>query len=339
MKQTILLFSTIISISLQSQIKFSTLKEWNKDKLETALKFVKEAGAYSVVIRTNNEIKASFGNVDKVSRVHSVRKAIIGALVFQNLQKINLNTSLKDLRIQDMPIPLNNIQRKTKVIHLLKSISGVNHPTGSQIGSMQKQRDLLLGTKTNVPGTRWAYNNWDYNVLTTILEQKTELNTKELFRKGIASQLKINDFEIIYKRDTMLSKHAKAGFRLSTKDMAKFGQLFLNKGNWNGKQLIPEKWIDKITTDFVKTKNQSNERYGHGYLWWIQDKSYARGLLPKNSYVATGAWGQRILVVPQWNSVIALKTMTEIPVEQRKRVTRKEFERFVVLLAKSKLLK
>ncbi len=118
--------------------------------------------------------------------------------------------------------------------------------------------------------------------------------------------------------------------------MAKFGQLFLNQGKWEGQQLIPEKWINKITSDFTLTSGQSNERYGHGYLWWIHDETYAEGLLPKGSFVATGAWGQRILVIPAWSTVVALKVMTEIPSKERTKVTRKEFERLVVLLAKAR---
>ncbi len=324
-----LLFNTYFSLGQKKE-------NWDNEKIQRVIEYAKEIGTYALVIQTDGQIIVSEGNIDKVSRVHSIRKAIIGALVFQNLDTINLNATLKDMEIQDFPISLTELQRQTKVLHLLKSTSGINHPTGSQIGKMQEDRDLLLGNEPNIPGTKWAYNNWDYNVLTTILEEQTGKSTLDLFEKGIAVPLEINDFEVIYRSDTTLSKHAKAGFRLSTRDMAKFGQLFLNKGKWKEKQLIPIEWIEKITTDFTVTTNQSNERYGHGYLWWIHDKSYAEGLLPEGSFVATGAWGQRILVIPEWNTVIAHKVMTDIPSKQRKRVTRKEFEQLIILISKSK---
>ncbi|WP_074405989.1 serine hydrolase domain-containing protein [Aquimarina megaterium] len=326
----LLLFNTYFSLGQKNE-------NWDSEKIQNVIEYAKEIGTYALVIQTDGQIIASEGNIDKVSRVHSIRKAIIGALVFQNLNTINLHATLKDLKIQDFPISLTKLQRQTKVLHLLKSTSGINHPTGSQIGKMQKDRDLLLGNKSNIPGTKWAYNNWDYNVLTTILEEQTRKSTSELFEKGIGKLLEINEFEVIYRSDTTLSKHAKAGFRLSTRDMAKFGQLFLNKGKWGEKQLIPREWIERITTDFTLTTNQSNERYGHGYLWWIHDRSYAEGLLPEGSFVATGAWGQRILVIPEWNTVIAHKVMTEIPSKQRKRVTRKEFEQLIILISKSRI--
>jgi len=312
-------------------------KNWNAEGVKSVIEYAEQIGTFALVIQTDGEIVASYGNIDRVSRVHSVRKAIISALVFQNIDIIGLESTLEDLNIQDSPIPLTPLQRQTKVTHLLKSTSGINHPTGSQVGSMQADRDLLLGTGPNIPGTKWAYNNWDYNVLTTILEQETGESTSALFEVGIAKPLNIVDFEIIYRQDTTLSRHAKAGFRLSTKDMAKFGQLFLNGGKWQGRQLIQETWIKKITTDYTHTTNQSNERYGHGYLWWIHEKGYAQGLLPAGSFVATGAWGQRILVIPEWNTVVAHKTMTEIPAKERKRVGRKEFEQLVVLLAMARM--
>lgn len=310
---------------------------WDEKGLTTVMDYAAEIGAFAVVVQTNGEIVASYGEIDSLSRVHSVRKAIISALVFQHLDKIDTEASLAALNIDDFPIPLTDLQKTAKVIHLLESTSGVNHPTGSQVGTMQADRDSLLGSEPNIPGTKWAYNNWDYNVLTTILEQETQSTVSALFEKGMAKPLSIAAFEVIYRRDTSLSQHAKAGFRLSAKGMAKFGQLFLQKGKWEGQQLIPAQQIDEITTDFTLTRGQSNERHGHGYLWWIQDETYAEGLLPKGSFVATGAWGQRILVIPAWNTVVALKVMTEIPSKERTKVTRKEFERLVILLAKARL--
>ena len=307
-------------------------KNWDESKLNQAIDYAGTLGTYALVIQSNENIIASYGNIDKASRVHSVRKAILSALVFQNLDKIDIQASLADLNINDAPKPLTDLQRTAKVIHLLKSTSGINHPTGSQVGSMQAKRDNLLGYEPNIPGTKWAYNNWDYNVLTTIFEKQTGLTISEAFNKGIAEPLNINNFEVFYRRDTTLTLHPKAGIKLSTRDMAKFGQLYLNYGNWKGNQIIPKEWVEKITTDFTLTKKQSNERFGHGYLWWIPSKNYAGGI-PEGSYISTGAWGQRILIIPKWNTVIAHKTMTEIPSKERTPVKSSEFEELVRLIS------
>lgn len=329
----------LIPVLLSLSFAFCTKKEkknWNESKLNQAIEYAGDIGTYALVVQTNDDILASYGDIDKVSRVHSVRKTILSALVFQHLDKIDLQASLADLNIQDSPLPLTDLQRTAKVIHLLKSTSGINHPTGSQVGSMQANRDNLLGKEPNIPGSKWAYNNWDYNVLTTIFEQETGLTISEAFENGIAEPLGITNFEVIYRSDTTLSIHSKAGFRLSTRDMAKFGQLYLNRGNWHEKQLLPKEWIEKITNDFTLTKKKNSERFGHGYLWWIPSKSYAGGI-PEGSYMTTGAWGQRILIIPKWNTVIAHKTMTEIPSKERTPVKRSEFEKLVRLISDARL--
>ncbi len=309
---------------------------WDQSKLEKASKFAEEKGTFAFIVQTNSNIVFSFGDIDKVSRVHSVRKAILMALISQHLDKLDLQYTLSELNIDDYPIPLTQLQKTTKVIHLIKSISGINHPAVSQVGNAQALRDSLLGKAPNIPGSKWAYNNWDYNTLTTVFEYTSGLTISEAFEQGIARPLNIKKYDSFYRRDTTLSVHAKAGFRLSTRDMAKFGQLFLNKGMWDGEQLIPQMWIEKITNDYTIVDTQNKERFAHGYLWWIPSKDYASGI-PTGSYMTTGTGGQRILVIPAWNTIIAHKTMTDIPSDQRTPVSGKEFEQLVTLISKARM--
>lgn len=308
---------------------------WDSAKLDQAIKYAEEIGTFGLVIQTDGEIISSYGDIDSLSRIHSIRKAILMAVTSQHLDKIDLQASLEELGIDDSPVPLTELQKQTKVIHLLKSTSGINHPIGSQVGRMQEIRDNLLGKEPNMPGTKWAYNNWDYNALTTIFENESGLSVGKAFETGIAKPLGIERFDSFYRKDTTLSIHPKVGFRLSTRDMAKFGQLFLNEGSWNNEQIISKSWIQRITTDYTKTGVNSPERFAHGYLWWLQSNEYAGGL-PKGSYMATGSGGQRILVVPEWNTVIAHKTMTELPKEQRKTVSGRQFEQLVKLIKESR---
>ena len=334
-KTTRLLIHCLIVWALSGCTKEAD-KIWDMNKLSKVIDYAKEIESFALMVQSDGETLTAFGDVIQATRVHSIRKAILSALVFQHLDKIDLQATLADLNIQDYPIPLTELQRTAKVIHLLKSTSGINHPTGSQVGSMQANRDNLLGQEPNVPGEKWAYNNWDYNVLTTIFEQETGLTIAEAFSRGIAQPLGIKDFEVFYRTDTTLSMHSKAGIRLSARDMAKFGQLYLNRGKWRGREIIPAEWIDKISTDYTRTVNQSDERYGHGYLWWVPADVYAGGI-PKGSYIATGAWGQRIVVIPEWQTVIVHKTMTEVPAKERIRVSSSKFERLIRLIADARM--
>ncbi len=98
--------------------------------------------------------------------------------------------------------------------------------------------------------------------------------------------------------------------------MAKIGQLMLNKGVWNEKQIISGKWIKKITTAYTPV-DTVNKRYGrsksspyqfsYGYMWWVAD-NFRHNPVFEGTYSATGYGGQFITVIPKLNMVIVHKT-------------------------------
>ena len=103
--------------------------------------------------------------------------------------------------------------------------------------------------------------------------------------------------------------------------MAKIGQLMLNKGRWNGKQLIAESWIEKITSVVTPVEVVTYERYGwpkdtpvqfsYGCMWWIFESFYDNPDF-EGAYSATGWGGQYITVIPKLNMVIAHKTRVDL---------------------------
>jgi hypothetical protein len=284
---------------------------WDAEKLDEAFQFACELGSTSLIVATNGEIVKSMGELDKPLYLHSVRKALLSAIVGQHVgtgpNKINLESTLAELGINDKPKPLTPLQQQAKVLHLIKSTSGINHPAAAEGGLMEGDKDKRLGHKPNPPGTVWAYNNWDYNALTTIFEQETGLTIYEAFKEGIAEPLEMQDFNeksVHYAYETELSMHPKAGFKMSARDLAKFGQLYLNKGKWKGKQIIPEEWIDRITDDYTTT-GEKLLGSGHGYLWWVPVDNKSREMgIPEGTYIASGFGNQRIVVIPDWDTVI-----------------------------------
>ena len=284
---------------------------WDLPKVDEAFRFACEMGTTTLIIVTDGKVVRSMGDVTVPYNVHSVRKALLSALVGQHTGKgphqIDMESTLAELNIDDDPYPLNDLQKQAKVLHLIKSVSGINHPAAAEAGLMQKEKDRRLGKKPNIPGAKWAYNNWDYNALTTIFMQETGLSIYQAFKQGIADQLGMQDFgkdSVTLEYESALSRHPKAGFKMSARDLAKFGQLYLNKGKWNGKQIIPEEWVGRITDDYTVTGKELL-RSGHGYLWWVPIDEKAREMgIPDGTIVATGFGSQRIVVIPRWNTVI-----------------------------------
>ena len=92
--------------------------------------------------------------------------------------------------------------------------------------------------------------------------------------------------------------HSGGGIFMNTEDHARYGLLFLNEGNWNGKQLFSKNWISKITKPSV-----SNSSYG--YLWWLPGQRMSN--LSKNGYYAAGFGGNYIIIEPDKNLVVVLR--------------------------------
>ena len=105
------------------------------------------------------------------------------------------------------------------------------------------------------------------------------------------------------------SAHAGYIFRISARDLARFGQLYLHKGRWRGAQVIPASWVDASVRSYsTVTGNQgsSGTKTGYGYMWWIQAnaKAHPELRIPDGSFTASGAGGQRLTVIPQIDTVI-----------------------------------
>ena len=120
----------------------------------------------------------------------------------------------------------------------------------------------------------------------------------------------ISDSTAVYHKDLNLSSHSTIAYHLSARDMLKFGQLCLNRGKWNGKQIIPEDYFVRITSDYSVTGWQSI-RSGHGYMWWIPCDAAAKKMgIPKGTFMAEGLGSQQIIVIPAWETVVVHKSKT-----------------------------
>lgn len=88
------------------------------------------------------------------------------------------------------------------------------------------------------------------------------------------------------------------GVVMSARDAAKFGQLFLNGGVWNGQQLVPTDWVAESTA--IQDNGPGGSTGAYGYQWWV------RSFQGYDTYYAFGAWGQYIFVVPELDLVAVI---------------------------------
>ena len=155
---------------------------------------------------------------------------------------------------------------------------------------------LLDRPMSTTPGESFAYSTGVSFGLGRILQHATDMTVTEFMKQYLFEPLNITRFDT-WKLDGQL--HTGSGLYLTTRDMAKFGQLFLDKGKWQGQQVISESWITESTRQLIDKGN-----WGYGYQWWMA--SYFANNQKLDTYYADGFGGQYIFVFPQIDSVIAI---------------------------------
>jgi CubicO group peptidase (beta-lactamase class C family) len=141
------------------------------------------------------------------------------------------------------------------------------------------------------PSTHFVYCNSNSHLLSGIINETTGMNELDYANKTLFKPLGI--YDIIWPSDPQGNNHGWGNLHLTPRDMAKLGYLYLNNGKWDGKQIVPAEWVAKSTQKQVSL----DEGKGYGYQWWIL------GSYP-GVYEANGRGGQRIIVVPEANTII-----------------------------------
>jgi CubicO group peptidase (beta-lactamase class C family) len=206
----------------------------------------------AVMFVQDGRVIASFGDVSRKVTMQSVRKSLLSALygIAVSEGRINLASTLTELGIDDNPPSLTGAEKQATVRDLLMARSGIYHPAAYETGDMAAKRPQR---GSHAPGSFWYYNNWDFNALGTIYRKATGEDIFKSFEQRIARPLGMEDFAA---RDGQYvtepqSIHQAYPFRLSARDAARFGLLFLNGGQWREQQVIPAAWIKESTATYI----------------------------------------------------------------------------------------
>jgi CubicO group peptidase (beta-lactamase class C family) len=138
------------------------------------------------------------------------------------------------------------------------------------------------------PGEKFEYCNGVSYLLSAIIQNTTKMKTFDFARTHLFEPLGITDVE--WERSPQGIDVGYGAMWLKPHDMAKIGWLYLNKGRWGEKQVVPSAWVEDSTRGHINAT--LFDRYG--YQWWVDSSGY---------YMAVGHRGQRIFVVPDKNLV------------------------------------
>ena len=288
---------------------------FNLSKLEAVTKLINEKSVTTGLIILHKGVSVyEYGNIKKISYIASCRKSILSILYGKYVQNgtIDLSTTIGELEIDEKD-GLLPIEKTATINDLITSRSGVHHVAAN--GGYDKANFLERGSVN--PGEYFVYNNWDFNVAGHILEFYAGRSIYEELEIQLAIPLGFEDWNLRTQKKSgnkKKSQYLAYHMDLSTRDMAKIGQLMLNEGEWNGQQLIPKEWIKKTITT-VTPRDTVMNRHGkpggiemsYGYMWWLFD-NYNDQPEYKDAYSAMGYGGQYISVFPKIDVVIIHKT-------------------------------
>ncbi|MDT7833399.1 DUF2306 domain-containing protein [Flavobacteriaceae bacterium S356] len=294
---------------------------FTQDKLNEVAQYLKEESeTTSMMVLENGKIVFEYGDVSEISYLASARKSILSMLYGKYVDNgmIDLQETIGSIGL-DEDDGLLPIEKQATVEHLITARSGVFHPAANGGADLNNIKER--GSKK--PGEYFVYNNWDFNAAGYILEKKSGNSVYQELEQQLAIPLGFEDWNIENQSTSVNEKKSRYPahhMHLSTRDLAKIGQLMLQEGSWKGKQLISKKWIQKTTTT-VTPIDTVNARYGidpstpmqraYSYMWWPFERFYDNPDFD-GAYTASGAFGHFITIIPKRNVVIVHKTTRDL---------------------------
>ncbi|MBM4169980.1 MAG: serine hydrolase [Ignavibacteria bacterium] len=286
------------------QYKIPEEAGWSSAKLNEAKKLYDSLGSAAYMLIYDGNVVVSWGDITRRFMCHSIRKSFLSAMygILADRNAINLEKTIGESQINDN-LPLTETEKSASIRDLLKARSGIYLPAAYETPRM---KELRPKRSSHAPNTFWYYNNWDFNVLGTIYQRETGKDIFQDFQKLFAAPLQMEDYretDGYYHIEPEHSIHPAYPFRMSARDMARFGQLFLQQGRWNDEQIVSAAWVKESTTSYSNAGNGG----GYSYLWWTNGYP----ALP-DFYTARGAGGHVIGVIPSLNVVFVHRADTYI---------------------------
>ncbi len=241
---------------------------------------------------------------DLVHTMYSVSKSFtataIGFAVTE--KKITVEDKVISFFPEDVPAQVSPYLADLRIKHLLTMTAGqAPDPTGPVIVSQQWVKTFLKTPIPDEPGSKFLYNSVATYMLSAIVQKVTGQKVIDYLQPRLFGPLGIKGVD--WETDPAGINTGGWGLRLKTEDMAKFGELFLQKGMWNGKEILPASWVEEASTSKIEQspgmlqakKDSSDDAQGYAYQMWRSRH---------NSYRADGAFGQYILILPELDAVV-----------------------------------
>ena len=226
----------------------------------------------------------------------SFTSTAIGLLVKEG--KLTVEDKVISFFPDHLPAAPHSNLLQMKVKHLLTMNTGHAEDTMPQLRASANEwtNTFLAQPVTFEPGTHFLYNTGASYMLGAIVYKITGQTLEAYLGPRLFQPLEIKGYD--WEKSPQGLNTAGYGLRIKTEDIARFGQLYLQKGKWKGKEILPENWVHEATSYQTKSQEGSGDwSQGYGYQFWRCKPGFYRG---------DGAYGQFCIVMPEQDVVLAI---------------------------------
>jgi CubicO group peptidase (beta-lactamase class C family) len=226
-----------------------------------------------------------------------------------NEKLLSLDDKVISFFPNDLPDSVNSFLSALTVKDVLMMSDGMDPDPSFIVAPRDSNwvKGFLATTIKYQPGTKFLYNSLGTYVLSAIVQKVTGQKTIDYLKLRLFDPLAIEGVD--WETDSRGINTGGWGLRLKTEDMAKFAELFLQKGNWNGKQVLPAWWVQEASTMKImqdpnapQSKKDSSD--------WLQGYCYQMWRCRHNAYRGDGAFGQFMIIMPDQDAALAITAET-----------------------------
>jgi len=169
------------------------------------------------------------------------------------------------------------------------------------------------------PGTRFQYDSGGVILMSSILKSRTGMHADSFAEKYLFIPLGIKN--VMWYRNQEGHPHTGGGLSLLPRNMAKFGLLYLRKGRWENRQVVPADWVEESFQKRISFDGRSSSReIGYGYLWWVLMPDLV-GAGKENIFAAMGFRAQYIFIIPEHDMVVVVTGSTVSQSDQKRPIS------------------
>jgi CubicO group peptidase (beta-lactamase class C family) len=251
------------------------------------------SGVTSVLVLKHGRIvrESYYNGLKRTDRipVFSVTKSVTSALV---------GIALADGRLRSVDEKLTDFFPGADPRIRLRQLLSMTAGYGRQLNFGDTDSASLASRPlVNAPGTTFNYDSGSSDLLAAILARTTGTSIVDYAQTHLFTPMGIHDVR-------WPGSHGASGLLLSPRELLAFGRLYLDRGKWKGRQVVPARWVQTSTRPHVRIARERGVTDGYGYDWWVQTER-------KPFFTAHGYLGQALVVFPQLDEVVVVTSSHE----------------------------